>query len=67
MHPFCATPHFKGDKRDQIMVRLKNVCDASIQNGGLKCVWISMAAKALFFYYKKIAVHFVTARVVEYK
>lgn len=53
------------------MVRLKNVCDASIQNGGLKCVWISMFAKAMFFYYKKIVVHFVTekleTRVIEYK
>lgn len=61
-HPFCVTPHLKGVKRDQIMVRLKNVCDASIQNGGLKCVGISMAAKAMFFYYKKFVVHFVTVK-----
>lgn len=51
------------------MVRLKNVCDASIQNGGLKCVWILMSAKAMFLYYKKnrCSLIYSEARVTEYK
>lgn len=36
----AVTHHLNGHKNTKRTVRLKSVCDAPIENGGLKSVWI---------------------------
>lgn len=45
---YTMTPHVESHTKMKIVVCFKYIFDASIQNGGLKRVWISMEAKAMF-------------------